>query len=339
VIGTGFDDLMRGDAGNNRFDGGDGNDTMSGRGGDDFFVGGAGQDVVTYSGATVAIAANLGLTTAQNTNEGNDRFLDIEDLGGSDFNDTLTGSALDNQMGGCAGNDLISGVGGDDFLFGDVGDDTLLGGAGADTLGGFDGTDAASYANATAGVFASLISGGLAGEALGDVFTSIERLIGSNHNDTFQGATGAERLDGGLGADLMNGDDGNDTLSGGDGADTLIGGRGTDRLLGGTGADRFTFANEDVGLNAARDLIQDWATGDRISLFSGFDADVDVAGVQVFTFIGTAAFSAVGQLRYVVVGGLTIVEMNTSAGNGNAADGQIGLSGIHTLTAGDFLLV
>ena len=65
------------------------------------------------------MAVNLGLTTAQNTGaEGTDTLINIENLRGSGFNDTLTGSGLGNNIQGRAGNDSIRGMGGNDSLFG-----------------------------------------------------------------------------------------------------------------------------------------------------------------------------------------------------------------------------
>jgi hypothetical protein len=64
------------------------------------------------------------------------------------------------------------------------------------------------------------------------------------------------------------------------------------------------------------------------------DANAGVAGNQVFTFIGTAAFSAAGQLRYSQVGGETIIQANTNS----SIEFELRLSGIHNLTGGDFIL-
>jgi hypothetical protein len=63
-----------------------------------------------------------------------------------------------------------------------------------------------------------------------------------------------------------------------------------------------------------------------------------VAGNQNFTFIGTAAFTAAGQLRYFqdTVNTLTIVEGNVTGPTG--AEFQIALPGLQTFSAGDFTL-
>src|SRR5215475_8948610 len=78
------------------------------------------------------------------------------------------------------------------------------------------------------------------------------------------------------------------------------------------------------------------AVGDIIDLLT-LDANAGVAGNQAFTFIGTAAFSAAGQLRYSQVGGETIIQANTNA-NTSTIEFELYLSGNHILTANDFIL-
>ena len=82
--------------------------------------------------------------------------------------------------------------------------------------------------------------------AAGDKLTSIENLIGSDHDDVLignavknqlDGGEGDDHLYGGAGADTLNGEDGDDHLSGGAGDDTLLGGLGNDILVGGAGDD------------------------------------------------------------------------------------------------------
>ena len=71
---------------------------------------------------------------------------------------------------------------------------------------------------------------------------------------------------------------------------------------------------------------------------SAIDANTTAAalGDQAFTFIGTAAFTAAGQLHYVQTAGITILEGNVNAALG--ADFQIALTGTQNLLAGDFTL-
>ena len=62
------------------------------------------------------------------------------------------------------------------------------------------------------------------------------------------------------------------------------------------------------------------------------DADSGTGGDQAFTFIGNAAFSASGQVRAEVVGGMTVVSGNVNADLG--ADFAVRLSGSHNAQRG-----
>ena len=84
------------------------------------------------------------------------------------------------------------------------------------------------------------------GEAVGDVYSNIDGLIGSGFSDTLKGGALADDLFGGAGfdtmsggtqADELHGEAGDDTLSGDDGTDILNGGVGNDVLKGGLDAD------------------------------------------------------------------------------------------------------
>ena len=76
-------------------------------------------------------------------------------------------------------------------------------------------------------------------------------------------------------------------------------------------------------------------TGDKLDL-SWIDAKAGQAGEQAFTFIGSGAFTAEGQIRAHVSGGDMLVEVNTSGHAG--AEMSIELSGIASLSEMDFLL-
>lgn len=58
----------------------------------------------------------------------------VENVLGSDFDDTISGDDSDNLLKGREGDDLLTGRGGDDFLDGGLGSDTLIGGEGNDVL-------------------------------------------------------------------------------------------------------------------------------------------------------------------------------------------------------------
>ena len=114
-------------------------------------------------------------------------------------------------------------------------------------------------------------------------------------------------------------------------------------LFGGAGNNTFaftgtSFATLDTGVGANRDIVQDFAPTDVIRLVE-MDADLATPGDQAFTFIGTGAFSAAGQVRAVLDGlGNTIVEGNIDA-NPGTTDFQIELHNFTgALSAGNFLL-
>jgi Ca2+-binding RTX toxin-like protein len=129
------------------------------------------------------------------------------------------------------------------------------------------------------------------------------------------------------------------TITGGDGDDVIVGAGGADMLSSGAGADIFALlalADSKVALTG-RDTIGDFSAiaGDLIGL-AALDADSGVGGDQAFTFIGNATFSAAGQVRAEVIGGMTVVSGNVNADLG--ADFAVRLSGSHTLSGANFVL-
>ncbi|MEL6478864.1 MAG: calcium-binding protein [Pseudomonadota bacterium] len=265
------------------------------------------------------------------------------DLGAyENVREQLTGSAIDDRLDGQIQGETLTGRGGNDTLFGMGGDDLLDGGSGGDTLDGGDGIDTATYENANFRVRAD-IAGSLSGlgQGAGDVFVSVENLIGSISNDELRGDGADNTIQGGNGADKLHGRAGDDILQGDAGNDVLYGNSGADRMTGGEGNNRYVyFSNSDSGVGSGnRDVITDFVSGsDRIELFR-LDANTTNGGNQVFTFIGTGAFSNTpGELRFFQAPGqgFTIVQGDDD-GNGSA-DFQIELTGVITLDAADFLL-
>ncbi|SFW84115.1 S-layer family protein, partial [Pseudomonas sp. NFACC04-2] len=128
-------DILSAGSGNNTLNGGAGNDLLYSGTGNDLLDGGTGNDTVSYAHATSAVTVNLGLLAAQNTlGAGTDTLSRIENLVGSNFNDTLTGDGASNRLDGGLGHDVLNGGGGDDLLIGGLGNNTLTGGSGADTF-------------------------------------------------------------------------------------------------------------------------------------------------------------------------------------------------------------
>jgi len=147
-------------------------------------------------------------------------------------NSTVVGTDDSNALLGNGGNNVMNGGAGRDYLQGDAGNDVLLGGLGADGLFGGEGIDWASYDGAVMGVQASLAApGGNTGEAAGDIYNSIENLLGSRAADALFGNAGANVIDGSFGADAMDGGAGDDTFHVDNAGDGVIGGSGNDTVV------------------------------------------------------------------------------------------------------------
>jgi serralysin len=235
----------------------------------------------------------------------------------------------------------------------------MTGGAGNDVFNGGTGTDRAVFSGAVATYgFAlsgtSIVVTALAGTDGADTLSAVEELsFGGSVLTLRQGTTASQTLNGvNIVADLMLGFGGDDTLNGLSGNDVLIGeagndvlngGAGRDLLSGGAGADRFVFVLEtETGLGiAARDVIRDFevnVVGELIDL-SVIDASSITAANNAFTFLGTAAFTLAndnGGLRYFQQNGNTIIQGSTD--DDIAPEFEIELTGLHTLTANDFVL-
>jgi Ca2+-binding RTX toxin-like protein len=109
----------------------------------------------------------------------------------------------------------------------------------------------------------------------------------------------------------------------------LYGGAGADALIGGLGADIFKYNSvNDSPAGSGRDVLIGFqggaGVGDQIHL-SAIDANILVAGNQAFTYIGGAAFTAAGQLRY---------SAGTLSGSTDADAAPIQLLGGPALTVG-----
>lgn len=211
-------------------------DSVLGRAGDDLIVGSqsgdnldgqSGIDAVAYNASDARVVVNLGTGGGRGGDAAGDTLQSIENLFGSEFNDTLIGSKEANVLGGGPGRDLLRGAGGD---------------------------DAASYADSAASVLVDLGRGtARGGDAEGDRLRSIENLVGSEFDDRLIGDEDENVLFGGVGRDF---------LAGRGGSDTLNGGLGNDRLDGGAEEDRFEFfAGE------GDDRIRDFESGsDKIAI-------------------------------------------------------------------------
>ncbi len=150
--GGGGSDTINGGAGSDVLDGGLGNDTLEGGIAGDVIDGGPGIDTAAFVTAGAGVNANLGAGMGSAGNANGDTYTDVENLLGSDHDDTLTGSTGDNLIEGGRGSDWLRGASGDDTLEGGDGDDSLLGGPGADVFVFADGFGADTVQDFTDGV-------------------------------------------------------------------------------------------------------------------------------------------------------------------------------------------
>ncbi|AIL66063.1 Ca2+-binding protein, RTX toxin [Rickettsiales bacterium Ac37b] len=267
VVGSKFNDVIKGNAENNLLKGMEGNDLLYGEAGDDKLVGGSGEnkifagagndyiltgigadeidggegeDTISYeyasSGAVVNMKLGMSITGIDQNN-----FINIENVIGSEHNDQINGDYKDNKLYGLGGNDVIeAGAGndiiapgeGDDKAFGEDGDDYFLGDLGADEIDGGKGKDTVDYSKSFEGIKINLAknitSGGI---AAGDKLYNIENIVGTNFADNLIGDDHDNQLHGMGGDDKICGGKGNDIISGGKGKNQLYGEEGNDLFL------------------------------------------------------------------------------------------------------------
>ena len=102
----------------------------------------------------------------------------------------------------------------DDSFIGDNNSNFFTGGAGNDTLNGGNGNDSASYSTSPVGVTINLTLGTVPdGFGTTDTLISIENITGSNFDDILIGNNSSNSFTGGAGNDTLNGGNGNENDS------------------------------------------------------------------------------------------------------------------------------
>jgi Ca2+-binding RTX toxin-like protein len=182
--------------------------------------GGGGLDIVSYRLAESGVFLNFVTGVHGGADAVGDVFTAIEQFEGTQHDDTMVAGSMGL---------VFKGLGGTDSLIGGVGDDIFEGGQGADTINGGGGRDFAIYMDSGEAVAVNLSTRtATGGDAVGDILTSIDNLVGSKQNDTLTGSNLSNYIFGYRGNDLLYGEEGDDSLEGGRGADTMFGGTGSD---------------------------------------------------------------------------------------------------------------
>ena len=371
LTGSSGNDIMTGGSGNDNISGGEGADVIDGGGGADTLSGGVGNDTFNLANFAAGESINgdndvdaIVLTNPATVNFTTGTISNVETLTGSSGNDTVTISATQwtgfstiNLGGGTnilnvvASGDIstrtvptvsnvttenLTGTGGNDSItLTGAQLDAIIIGSGTINLGA--GTDTINLTSTSA----DLNTLGATNGSIQNVEAISAAAALSGVTVTLSGQTEGFTLTGSSGNDIMTGGSGNDNISGGGGADVITGGAGIDTLIGGLGDDTFDFNALNQSVVGSDDVINNFEGaglpgGDIIDVFD-IDANGGVAGNQTFTFIGTAAFSAAGQLRYVQVGTDTLIQANTNANTGTT-EFELKLTGLHVLSGMDFIL-
>ncbi|WP_342148236.1 calcium-binding protein [Methylorubrum sp. SB2] len=313
------------------------NDRLWGSAGSDFIDGGAGSDLLTFQAYDGAVRVDLGRGRAV-TDTGVSKVINIEDVVGSRYGDTLIGNARANELQGREGDDVLDGGGG---------------------------TDTASYRGATDAVVVNLTRGTASGGAGDDTLIRIENVLGSRFADTLIGNGGRNLFDGGLGDDRIDGRDGFDTvtyaiapravtadlqaghatsgfgtdrlgsiegvigtafndkllgngvanaLSGGAGNDVLNGRLGKDTLSGGGGSDTFVFTTKLSGGNI--DRITDFSVReDAIQVDDAIFTALDAGRLKAAQFhTGSGAHDRDDRIVYNAKTGALLYDADGSGG-------------------------
>lgn len=133
----------------------------------------------------------------------------------------------------------------------------------------------------------------------------------------------------------LTGTGGDDIIVGNGNGQTIDGNGGRDVMFGGGGADIFDFnSTADSGNTiATADIIGDWSSDDLINLE---DIDTNPGGTdQDFTYGGQTTALLNDTVTWYHQEGNTIIQMDTN-GNLTSPEMMLVLTGIHTLTSGNF---
>ncbi|MBX9774702.1 MAG: cadherin-like domain-containing protein [Xanthobacteraceae bacterium] len=200
LVGSSLDDVIQGLAAN---------DTLQGLGGNDLIDGALGLDTASFADAAGSLSIDLAAGTATGPGVGSDTLQSIEFVRGGNFADVYVATGFSADVRQAPGRDRFfnefEGMGGDDSIAG-------------------NGYTRVSYANAAAAVTVDLALGIGQGTAAGDIagvgvdtFTGVNRVRGSNFNDTLLGSDNAQFT-----SENFHGHGGDDFIDGRGGLDRAV---------------------------------------------------------------------------------------------------------------------
>ncbi|CAN7522564.1 Ig-like domain-containing protein [Rhizobium sp. LjRoot254] len=170
-------DVLRGGLGDDLLYAGDGNDILIADGGNDLLHGEDGIDTADFGDGELGVTINLFDEVAVSDDFGRDTLYDIENIIGSNGNDSIDGDHETNVLEGGRGDDRIRGHNGDDDINGGWDDDIVWGDEGNDVVHGSNGDDE--------------VRGGLGDDTLyGD--SGGDELRGEQGNDLIYGGSGID---------------------------------------------------------------------------------------------------------------------------------------------------
>lgn len=355
-------DFFRSLGGTDYLEGGAGNDTLTADGGMATLLGGDGNDRISVGIASTDTTSAMKmldggagtdvLEVFQPLGDGDGRISILLDQGGhairiggglvgtaanfeslvyretphNFFNSRIRAGSGDDWLNVADGRDTVRAGAGDDLVSKASGHYDLDGGSGIDVLRVGLGQGFRNLANLDFDASQDLGTISLANRGASGTFRNFEAfaVLATTSADTLRGGSG------------------DDTLMGSFGMDRLEGGLGTDRLYGGGGraGNIFIFGSTDESPAGAADLIVDfeWARDrNRIDL-TAIDAAQSTAINDAFSFIGTAAFTAEGQIRVFQDGLHAVVQINTSGSDGAEMAIRLYQVDAATLSEADFLL-
>ena len=327
LLGTSqpYEDILVGDARNERIVSGDLSDDIRASDGDDWIESGSGSDYVNGDDGNDLIEGG-GDSDIVMGDAGNDRLFSDSQISVADAilqgngngsgakGDWLSGNQGDDTLVGGSGNDVLVGGTGADLLIAGAGDDDILGDTGyapaniveANPRFSASGTD---WYHISAEVFTWSVTD--VGGARFFSGAQSEGLPVNGGADVIYAGAGNDYAWGGIGNDVIFGEKGSDRLNGNSGHDVIVGGVGDDFLYG----DGVSVAGE-TGIIEGNDYLDGGDGADELYGQGGDDMLVGGKGLDKL-------YGGAGKDTYIFNAGDGIEDINDIPANSDEAEASI----------------